>query len=479
LVLAGGGAEGAVGDVQSWSYRLYRRLFDPVASSTAPVRLVVLARDDGTDPGWLPSYFVWLGSTRGLNVVASHLSVGSDVEANSPAHLAPLLAANLVFIKGGDQGFYYRTWRNSLLTQRLRQIHAQGGGIGGTSAGAMALAEFCFCGGRDLIAEDVLADAHTPLMNDAVQTSASGIRSDFLPFLGDAIVDTHFTERGRLGRLLGILAKSAADFGRHQLLAIGLEAKTGIVVYADAIEVLGVGEVSILQPTGASEFRRVPGAPLTYTALRLDRLVEGYGFNLSTQRPVVPAGTPVPAPFVPGPNNAGALAMLGSQASTRQAFSMVASIFPSDYALTASLAGVQLRQAIGFEDAGAPASRMDKHEALFHALHDLNHHLGILLFRGTQISRTAEAPDVLQFSGEAGFARRSAIVISSAKAEHESLSPYPSNWATSGGAMRAAAITGLRVDVLADSTGTGISYNSKNQALLGGDRIFKSRMSFE
>lgn len=82
-------------------------------------------------------------------------------------------------------------------------------------------------GEKDLISQDVLTNAQTRYLDDA--DGGSGIHADFLGFVANTVIDSHFNDRGRLARLLGVMAKANADFGLTTgLLGIGLGIRPGL-----------------------------------------------------------------------------------------------------------------------------------------------------------------------------------------------------------------------------------------------------------
>ena len=469
LVLAGGGSEGDSGDLDSWSYQLYRKLVENGdRNNDGIVRVSILATEFPSNPSdarWLPDYFVWIGQTLGVTVEADNILVDTRARAEDPSRVGVVAHSDVVFIKGGDQGLYYDLWNNTLLETHLNTVyHTCRGAIGGSSAGAMSLAGFSFSGGADMISADVLLDSHSVYLNDVSQPGTSGIHADFFGFLTGTVVDTHFTQRGRLGRLAGLMAKAGQDFQRNDLLGIGLEINTGIFVRDGIAQVIGNGAVSFLQETSATQNLRDPGRPLVYTALQLDRLTHGWTYDLQARRPVtttLPAGVESIDMALPGTGNSGALTINGAIENDRNRFAHTGTIYPEDYSLVTGNLSPRIESALGFTDAGNRDNRMDKHETLFHLLYDRPRDVGFLLFDGGTLSRTTASADIVSFQQTAS------LVIDAANATWRGLSPVPSNWATNGGALRAAALTGLRLHVLAESEQRDLAFNTRTRILTG------------
>lgn len=503
VVVAGGGREGDQGDTGSWSYSLYRELIlngdrtgdgvvsvavlttllqvnDPAwyAYATAPIN----ANPPGlglTEPqaraqallndAWLPDYFVWIGSTLGVPTQAFNVEVDSLAAANTPAVVDPVAAADAVFIKGGDQGEYYDKWNATRLEMHIRTaIIGRSGAIGGTSAGAMSQAQYCFCGGADMISADVLGDAKTPYLDDVSVPGTSGIHDDFLGFISGVTIDTHYAQRGRMGRLIGILARATDESNNRQLLAIGLDQKTGLLIRAGVAEIIGQGEAAFIRSSSASVLRRDAGRPLFYTHLVLDRLTAGWRFDLLRRVPIttsLPVGVVALSYPGDGETNSGALSLSGAVESDLNRFDRKASYAPSDYGLTAGTASPYIKNTVGFTLAGSSSTRGLKQETVFHALYDLPHFVGLLVVNGGSLSRTAANPDALSFDGS-----HASIVLDAKASTFKGLALSPSSYATSGGALRTAALTNMRVHVIAETAAPdrGASFNSRTHQLLGG-----------
>ena len=470
IVLAGGAAEGAIGQTSSWSYRLYGALLDDGdRDGDGTVRVAVVAREAETE--FIPSYFEWIGTTRGLAVDAFNVTVGSRADADSPAVVGPVATADVVFIKGGDQGQYYDLWNETLLEAHVRAVAARGGALGGTSAGAMSLAEHCLCGGQDLIGSDVMADARSAVLDDASVPGTSSIHSDFLAGAGvpGVYVETHATARGRLGRVAGVLAKLTDDAGDNAILAIALDERTGLVVRNDTATVVGQGAVEFLRQTPATVRLRDAGRPLVYTSLHLDRLTEGWRYRLSSRTPVTDAPPPgvEPVPPLPaGQPNAGALTVFGGLPSNEQKFEWIATYAPTPYSLTPTTLSTFVRDAVAFTNVDRNDDhRGDRVETLFRALYDRPELSGFLLYgayasggaTGGQLTRTADAPDVLAFAGD-----MAGIVVDARTATFRGLAPTLSAYR-----VPATAFVGARVHVLAESALRGIAYDSRVHALTG------------
>jgi cyanophycinase len=107
-----------------------------------------------------------------------------------------------------------------------RVFKTRGACIAGTSAGASAMSEH-------MLASSAATD-QIPVKGDTYLAAGLG-------FLQRVVIDQHFSERHRLGRLLGIVAQNP------YLLGIGIDEDTALVVENGAgLEVVGNGAVTLI-----------------------------------------------------------------------------------------------------------------------------------------------------------------------------------------------------------------------------------------
>jgi hypothetical protein len=106
----------------------------------------------------------------------------------------------------------------------------------------------------------------------------------FLGVLPGTLIDTHFTTRGRLSRLPSFLARLAVEEPDRDLLGIGLDEQTALLVEPDGrASVVGRGAVTFLRRTAASKAAAEAGKPPRLTDLALDVLTEGYVLDLPSR----------------------------------------------------------------------------------------------------------------------------------------------------------------------------------------------------
>jgi cyanophycinase len=155
-------------------------------------------------------------------------SVGAD-----DAVLCRVARADAIWLAGGDQADYLLRWPKALHEALARAV-ARGVSVGGTSAGAMSLGALAFDAALDSVdAGEALA---APL---AERVSLSS--SPFAPrATAGVLVDTHFSERDRLGRLIAFVARGAHDGA--PVVGLGIDEETAVTIDGASVQVTGAGE---------------------------------------------------------------------------------------------------------------------------------------------------------------------------------------------------------------------------------------------
>src|SRR3954469_13639762 len=138
-----------------------------------------------------------------------HLPVAARAEARTERAVRVLDGATAVFFTGGDQLKITSQLGDTPVYQRVREIYHGGGLVAGTSAGASVVCETMLVSG---------GSEESPRVGDAARMAPG------LGFLPGVIVDQHFAERGRAGRLLGAIAHNP------RILGLGIDEQTAVVI---------------------------------------------------------------------------------------------------------------------------------------------------------------------------------------------------------------------------------------------------------
>jgi cyanophycinase len=196
------------------------------------------------------------------------LELDSRAAAGAPSAVRAVERASGIFFTGGTQARIPRAIAGTALELAIHRRFAEGALLAGTSAGAAAMSDVMIVQGKGL----------SSARRGLVQKGAG------LGLLSGVIVDQHFAERGRQGRLIAALA----EHPRH--LGLGIDEDTAALLVGDELEVLGSGSVCVLDASGltytnADETTAV-GQRLALCDLRLHVLPAGQRFNLRTRRPI-------------------------------------------------------------------------------------------------------------------------------------------------------------------------------------------------
>jgi cyanophycinase len=187
-------------------------------------------------------------------------------DCQESGRLKRIEAASGIFFTGGNQLRLTTLLGGTPVAKLIRLRNAQGVTVGGTSAGASILSEHMIAAG----------DEGSSMLAGSVKLAPGlGLTNRF-------IIDQHFRQRDRLGRLLTALAYNPFAIG------IGLDEDTAAFIGADdVLEVEGSGGVTVVDPSEV-DFSSIDavedGQPVCMLGLKLHLLVAGATFDLSTHR---------------------------------------------------------------------------------------------------------------------------------------------------------------------------------------------------
>jgi len=186
-------------------------------------------------------------------------------DCQETGRLRRLEEASGIFFTGGNQLRLTTLLGGTPVAKLIRQRNAHGVTVGGTSAGASILSEHMIAFG----------DEGSAVVSGSVRLAPGlGLTNRF-------IIDQHFRQRDRLGRLLTALAYNPFAVG------IGLDEDTAAFIGPDeTVEVEGSGGVTIVDGADVSYSSMgevAEGQPVCMLGLRLHVLVAGATFNLHTR----------------------------------------------------------------------------------------------------------------------------------------------------------------------------------------------------
>jgi cyanophycinase len=203
-----------------------------------------------------------LGAAR-----ATALDFDTRRDCEEPSRLERLLQATGVFFTGGNQLRLSTLIGGTPVAKTVRQMNAAGVPVAGTSAGAAFISEHMIAFGDE---------GSTPVAGSVRLAPGMGLTNRF-------IIDQHFRQRDRLGRLLTALAYNPFAVG------IGLDEDTAAFIAPDnTVHVEGSGGITVVDAAEVqfSSMDSVQeGRPVCLLGMKLHILTQGATFNLHTRRP--------------------------------------------------------------------------------------------------------------------------------------------------------------------------------------------------
>ena len=194
--------------------------FIELAGGKEKAKLVVVTAAAGDSAALSPSHVELVKKQTGAAQVTL-LHTKRLTEANSEAFVASLRQATGVFFVGGRQWRIADSYLNTLTHQAFNEVLERGGVIAGTSAGASIQGSFLWRG--DTKGPHILVGDHT----------------QGLGFLKNSAIDQHLLRRNRQFDLVDFIRQSP------DLIGLGLDESTAVLVQKDTFEVIGKSYVAV------------------------------------------------------------------------------------------------------------------------------------------------------------------------------------------------------------------------------------------
>jgi cyanophycinase len=197
---------------------------------------------------------------------AQVLKIETREDCQDSVHSDYISKSDGVFMTGGNQLRLSTTLGGTQVAQTIRRRNAAGMHVAGTSAGAAFMPEHMIAGGDE---------GSTPSPDMVTMAPGLGLTNSF-------IIDQHFRQRDRLGRLLTALAYNPFAIG------IGLDEDTAAFIRpGDDLEVVGSGGITIIDPTHltySSMDRARRGDPVSLIDVKLHILISGGRFEIQNRQ---------------------------------------------------------------------------------------------------------------------------------------------------------------------------------------------------
>jgi cyanophycinase len=189
-------------------------------------------------------------------------------DATSSTALKAVEEATGIFFTGGDQARITSIIKDTQLDAAIHKRCSEGIVIAGTSAGAAVMPDVMIVEG----------DSET---NPRINVVDLGPGMGFLP---GVVIDQHFSQRGRLGRLISALAQEPA------VLGFGIDENTAMAVTGDQFEVIGEGIITVVDESEVvhnNVGEILKDEPLAFCGAKLHILPHGYKYDLTNRKPIL------------------------------------------------------------------------------------------------------------------------------------------------------------------------------------------------
>src|SRR5919107_2225935 len=196
-----------------------RTILREVAKHVRGGKLVLATVASHRPAGYFEEYeraFADLGLGELVELYVEERSQASDRDK-----LSVLDDAAGIFFSGGDQLRITSQIGDTGIEAKVRALYERGGVVAGTSAGASVMSDTMVIKGTSKI---------THRIGDLHMAPGMGL-------IRDVIIDQHFAERGRFGRLIGAVAHNP------RILGLGIDENTAAVVEGGCFRVIGGGRV--------------------------------------------------------------------------------------------------------------------------------------------------------------------------------------------------------------------------------------------
>lgn len=278
-LIAIGGAEDKVGDRAVLS--------EVIARAGGKKARIAVFPTASSLPEELSATYEAIFRSMGAEVRTVWLEERADAE--DPENLALLNGVTAIFFTGGSQGRIVTLLGGTPLAQAIRRAHRSGVVVAGTSAGASVICDHMIAQGKR---------GYAPRRSSVTLAPGLGLTKRL-------VVDQHFAQRHRIGRLFAAVALNPF------LIGVGIDEDTGFVIEANNhASVVGRGTVTIIDGAKIlhTDIHETSDAnPAALLGLAVHVLTQGCGFDIDarlptwqgqrtrhSRRPPPPAATPTP-----------------------------------------------------------------------------------------------------------------------------------------------------------------------------------------
>ncbi len=208
-----------------------------------------------------------------LNVASvDFIDVAQREDAMKDEAVETVTKATGIFFTGGNQFHITSLMGDTKLQGAIFDAFENDVNVAGTSAGAAMMGSGMIIKGNK---------ETNPRMGSVAMAAGSGL-------ITSCVVDTHFSQRGRHGRLLTAVAHFP------QYLGFGIDENTAMLVKKNTVEVFGEGAITSFDASQMT-YSDIPyveeGQSIALANIMINVLTDGYKFDLETRCMVPPKPT--------------------------------------------------------------------------------------------------------------------------------------------------------------------------------------------
>ncbi|MBK8257607.1 MAG: cyanophycinase [Polyangiaceae bacterium] len=208
---------------------------------------------------------------RSFGAHAETVWVDQRSDAEDPKKLAQVRDATAIFFTGGAQGRIVTLIGGTPMAQAVRRAHRAGVVVAGTSAGASVICDHMIAQGKK---------AYAPRRSNITMAPGLGLTKRL-------VIDQHFAQRHRIGRLFTAVALNPF------LLGVGIDEDTAIVLEpTHQMHVFGAGTVTVIDGAKIlyTDIHETPteGEPAALLGVQVHVLTHACTFDIDARRPTWP-----------------------------------------------------------------------------------------------------------------------------------------------------------------------------------------------
>lgn len=206
--------------------------------------------------------YVEIFQRLGVKVIFNN-NISNRIDANNEIFVNQLTQSTGIFMTGGNQILLSTILGGTIIAKMIRKRNSEGVTVAGTSAGAAFIPEHMIVSGDSGL---------IPRVGGVAMAPGLGLTNKIM-------IDQHFSQRNRLGRLLTALSYNPYKTG------IGVDEDTAAIIDADGnVKAIGSGALTVVDMSTV-EFSSVAGIavgdPISLVGVKIHTLLDGDEYDIA------------------------------------------------------------------------------------------------------------------------------------------------------------------------------------------------------